>query len=161
LAEREQYYAESRASAAFFGIPPDAWPRSWRHFEEYKRSMFASDTLAVSPVARHIAAQVLTGAGSWLRIPSWYRALTARLLPPRFREEFCLLYSEREKRSAERALNWIRRIYPHLPESVRFVGPYREAQARLSVESAPSLSVRISNRLWVGETTLFSPAKDM
>ena len=29
-AEREQYYAESRTSATFFGIAPDAWPADWQ-----------------------------------------------------------------------------------------------------------------------------------
>jgi uncharacterized protein (DUF2236 family) len=155
--ERERYYTESRMSATFFGIPLDAWPRDWRRYEEYMESMYGSNTLAVSPVARHIAAQVLSGADSWLRIPSWYRALTGYLLPRRLREEFGLAYGEREKRSAERALQWIRRIYAHLPESIRFVGPYREAIAKLSGGSRPSLSVRLSNRLWIGESTLFSP----
>lgn len=159
--ERERYYAESRMSATFFGIPLDAWPRDWRQFEEYMESMYRSTTLAVSPVARHIAAQVLSGADSWLRIPSWYRALTSHLLPPRLREEFGLAYGEREKRSAERALCWMQRIYAHLPESIRFVGPYREALGRMNGKSRPNLSVRLSNRLWTGESTLFSPAKHM
>jgi uncharacterized protein (DUF2236 family) len=159
--EREQYYMESRASATFFGIPRDAWPRDWRQFEEYKESMFASDRLAVSPAARHIAAQVLTGAGSWLRIPSWYRVLTAHLLPSRLRDEFGLAYSERERCSAELILSRIRRVYRHLPESLRFVGPYREALAKLNGRSRPSLSVRLSNKLWVGQTTLFAPAEHM
>jgi uncharacterized protein (DUF2236 family) len=156
-AEREQYYAESRLSAAFFGIAPDAWPRNWQQFQQYMESMYLSNALTVSPAGRHIAAQVLSGAGSWLRIPSWYRALTAHLLRPRLREEFGLVYGERERRSAERALRWLRRIYRHLPESLRFVGPYREALARLKGKSSPSLSVRLSNQLWVGQSTLFSP----
>jgi len=156
-AEREQYYAESRTSAAFFGITPDVWPRNWQGFEQYMESMYVSDTLAVSDVARHLAREVLSGAGSWLRIPSWYRALTAHLLRPRLREEFGLVYGELEQRSAERALGWIRRIRRRLPESVRFVGPYREAVARLDGRSRPNLSVRLSNRLWIGESTLFSP----
>jgi len=159
--EREQYYRESRASAAFFGVLPDAWPRDWQRFVEYKESMFASDTLAVSPVARHIAAQVLTGAGSWLRIPSWYRALTAHLLPRRLREEFGLAYDERERRSAERTLKRMRRVYRYLPEGLRFVGPYREALGTLNGKSRPSMSVRLSNRLWVGEPALFSQADPM
>ena len=159
--ERERYYAESRISAAFFGIAPDVWPGNWQQFEEYMESMYLSDTLAVSPVAQHLARQVLSGTGSWLRIPSWYRALTAHLLPPRLREEFGLAYGEGEQRSAERALSWARRVYGHLPESVRFVGPYREALSKLDGRSRPSLSVRLSNKLWVGESTLFSPPKHM
>ena len=156
-AEREQYYAESRTSAALFGISPDEWPRSWQEFEQYKESMYVSDTLAVSDVARRLAREVLSGAGSWLRIPSWYRALTAHLLRPRLREEFGLVYGGPERRSAERALGWLRRIHPHLPESVRFIGPYQEAVARLKGRSRPSLRVRLSNRLWIGEASLFSP----
>ncbi len=142
-----------------FGIPLDAWPHDWRQFEEYMESMYLSDTLAVSPVARHLARQVLSGAGSWLRIPSWYRALTAHLLPLRLREEFGLAYGERERQSAERALGWIRRVYRRLPESVRFVGPYREALSRLNGKSRPSLSMRLSNKLWIGQSTLFPPGK--
>ena len=156
-AEREQYYAESRTSATFFGIPSDTWPGDWQQFQVYMESMYVSDALAVSPVARHLAQQVLSGAGSWLRIPSWYRALTAHLLPPRLRGEFGLTYGEQQKRTAERALGWIQRIYSSLPDSVRFVGPYREALCRLNGRSRLSLSVRLSNRLWVGKSTLFSP----
>lgn len=155
--EREQYYAESRTAATCFGITPGVWPRNWRQFEQYMESMYLSDTLVVSPAARHLARQVLSGAGSWLKIPSWYRALTAHLLGPRLREEFGLAYGEPEKRSAERALSWIRRIHRRLPESVRFVGPYREAVGRLHGRPRPRLSVRLSNRLWTGESTLFSP----
>ena len=160
-AERKQYYAESRMSASFFGIPPEAWPANWQGFVEYMQAMYCSDTLAVNAVARHLAHQVLTGADSWLRIPSWYRSLTAHLLPPRLREEFGLAYGEREKRSAERALSWMRRTYLLLPDSVRFVGPYREAIDKLNGRSRPSWSVRLSNRLWVGESTLFSRAEHM
>lgn len=157
--QREQYYGESRLSAAFFGLSPDMLPGDWQQFEEYMESMYLSDALAVSPIARHLAQQVLSGAGSWLRIPSWYRALTAHLLPPQFREEFGLAYGEQEKRSAERAVSWVRRLYPRVPESVRFVGPYREALARLNGKARPGLSVRLSNKLWVGESTLFSPGE--
>ena len=160
-AERERYYAESRLSAAFFGLSPDLWPGDWQQFEEYMESMYLSDTLTVSPAARHLAQQVLSGAGSWLRIPSWYRALTARLLPPRFRKDFGLAHGGPAKRSAERALRWARRLYPRLPGSVRYVGPYREALARMKGMSRPGMSVRLSNRLWVGQSTLFSAADRM
>ncbi len=160
-AEREQYYSESRIAAAFFGLAHDVFPSNWEAFAKYKESMYSSDTLAVNPVARHLAEQVLSGAGSWLRIPSWYRALTSHLLPARLREEFGLIYGEREKQFAERALEWIGRLYHRLPDGVRFVGPYREALARLNGKSRPSLSVRLSNKVWVGQSTLFSPKQQV
>ncbi len=134
----ERYYAESRTSATFFGIPPHVWPRDWKQFQQYMDAMYLSDRLAVSPVARDLAQRVLSGAGSWLKIPSWYRALTARLLPARLREEFGLAYGEREKTSAERVLNWTRRVYSHLPEgsvlsdrTVRLWPEWRASPARV------------------------------
>jgi uncharacterized protein (DUF2236 family) len=156
--ERERYYTESRISAAFFGIPPDVWPRDWREFEDYMESMYLSDALAVSPVARHLARQVLSGAGSWLQPPFWYRALTTELLPARLREEFQLSYGEREQRSAARARRWLPAIYRALPVSVRFVGPYLEVQGKLHGRPRPGLAVRLSNRLWIGQPALFSPS---
>src|SRR5271157_1120660 len=39
IAEREQYYAESRATAALFGIPREDLPRNWQEFSAYVESM--------------------------------------------------------------------------------------------------------------------------
>src|SRR5271166_974700 len=160
LEEREQYYAESRTGAALFGIPREELPGSWRDFSTYFESMLRSNTLAVSTAACEMAHQLQSGAGSWLRPPFWYRALTAYLLPPRLREEFQLAYAEREQRSAARATKWVPRIYRRLPASVRFVGPYLEAQAKLHGRSRPELAVRLSNRLWIGQPTLFSAGEE-
>jgi len=57
---------------------------------------------------------------------------------------------EREQRSADRALAWIRRVYPHLPLRLRAVGPYQEALARVQSDQRPDLAVRWLNRLWIG-----------
>jgi len=154
-AERRQYYAGSRTTAALFGIPCAELPENWQDFGAYVESMLQSNTLAVSAVAREMAHELQSGAGTWLRPPFWYRALTAQLLPPRLREEFRFAYGEQETRSAARARKWLPVIYRRLPASVRFVGPYLEAQAKLRGESAPGLIVRLSNKLWIGKSTLF------
>ena len=70
--------------------------------------MFSSDTLAVSSAARSIAAELFCGAGTRLRAPFWYRALTASLLPPRLRDAFELPYGPSELRSVERVLTVFR-----------------------------------------------------
>ena len=152
--ERERYYEQSRTTAALFGIPREELPSNWQGFSAYVESMLQSDTLTVSGSARSMAHELQNGAGSWLRPPFWYRALTIHLLPPRLRKEFQLGYEERERRSAERATRWLPRIYRPLPEAIRFVGPYREAQAKLQGKVRPSLGVRLSNRLWIGEGSL-------
>src|SRR6516225_75806 len=85
--EREQYYAESKTMAALFGIPADALPSGWAAFVTYIEEMVASDALGVSDHSRSLAHNLLHGAGSWIRPPLWYRALTASWMSPRLRTE--------------------------------------------------------------------------
>ncbi len=154
-AEREQYYAESRQTAALFGLSRENLPPDGSSFRLYMTSALHSDTLGVGDATREMAHRLLDGAGLKVRPPLWYRALTTELLPPRFRAEFQLTYTERERRSAAAALRWLRRIYPHLPAAIRFVGPYNEVQSRLDGIHRPGLTVRVSNRFWIGQTSLF------
>ncbi|HZP22326.1 MAG TPA: oxygenase MpaB family protein [Terriglobales bacterium] len=156
--ERERYYAESLRSAALFGISPAELPPDLAAFDSYMQSALASDMLGVSSKTRSLAHQLASGAGASLPPPFWYRALTTSLLPSRFRQEFDFQYGERECAAVERALRWIRRIYPRLPSAIRFVGPYHEVQQRIRGRSRPSLTARLSNRLWLGRPSLFHPS---
>ncbi len=156
--EREHYYAKSRQAAALFGIAPEDLPQDLHGFELYMESALASDMLGVSAATRELGQRLQEGAGFKFRLPFWYRALTTQLLPPRFREEFQFAYGEREQQAANRALRWIRRIYPHLPALLRFVGPYNEVQAKLRGRPAPTLATRISNRFWIGQPALLELA---
>ncbi len=158
--EREQYYAEIRKSAALFGLSPAELPPDWAGFQRYMHSALQSDMLDVSAAARDLAHRLQAGAGLPIPPPFWYRALTVQSLPPRFREEFQFSYGERERLAAERALRWMRRVYPRLPASIRFVGPYNEVQERMRGRSRPSVAVRLSNRLWLGQPSLFQFADD-
>ena len=149
--EREQYWAEAKLYAALFGIRPADLPADWTSFAAYTEAMAQSDSLAVSPAARDIAEQIFSGRGTGLRVPRWYRALTAHLLPKRLACEFGFEFGEREQRRADRALAWIRRVYPRLPLRLRAVGPYQEALARVQCDQQqPDLAVRWLNRLWIG-----------
>ncbi len=157
-AEREQYYAEVRKSAALFGIPLTEVPPDLTSFQRYIQSMVQSDTLGVSAAGRQLAHQLQGGAGLPVQPPFWYRALTIQLLPPRFRDEFQFSYGERERIAADRAVRWVRHFYLRLPSALRFVGPYNEIQSRLRGQLQPSLSTRVSNRLWIGRPALFQGA---
>ncbi len=148
---RERYWSESRTFGALFGLSADDLPADWAGFASYTAAMVRSDTLTVSPAAREIAAQIFTGgARPWLRPPRWYRALTATLLPERLRADFGFELDERDTRAADNALRWIRRVYPNLPDRVRYVGPYQEAQARLRGEPQPDWMTKCLNRVWIG-----------
>jgi uncharacterized protein (DUF2236 family) len=148
--DRERYYAEARLFGGAFGIPQASLPQHWTDFTAYTEAMRESDTLSVSAAARRIAEEIFGGAGTWLRVPAWYRALTARMLPDRFRESFGFAYGDTEQRTAERALACIRRVYPLLPGRLRFVGPYQEAQNRLS-GGRRDVMIGLTNRFWIGQ----------
>jgi uncharacterized protein (DUF2236 family) len=151
--EREQYYAESRTLAGLFGIPASALPATWDDFIAYNHNLRASATLGVTPTARAMAHNILRGAGSWIKPPLWYRALTTEWLPERFRTEFALEFGPREQRAAEQARRRLLGIYRRLPSVLRFTGPWREAQARLSARRA-GIVTRWSNRFWIGQASL-------
>ncbi len=148
--ERERYWAESRLFGALFGLTANDLPADWSGFMAYAAAMTQSETLTVSAAAREIATQIFAGARPWLRPPRWYRALTARMLPERLRVGFGLELDERDVRSADNALSWIRRVYPRLPDRLRTVGPYQEARARLRGEPQPDWMTRCLNRAWIG-----------
>jgi uncharacterized protein (DUF2236 family) len=98
-AEREQYYAESKRMAALFGIPAEALPESWSAFVEYTAEMVDSSQLYVDSTAFALSRSVLSGAGTWVRPPHWYQALTAHWMPPRLRAAFALNLSAPEDTS--------------------------------------------------------------
>jgi uncharacterized protein (DUF2236 family) len=151
--EREAYYAESKILAGLFGIPASALPADWDAFATCIRTMAASDSLGVSSVARSMAHNLLSGAGSWIHPPRWYRALTAMWLPERFRTEFGLDFDAADRRAAERALRRLPMVYRRLPALIRFVGPWREARACLQNRRSGAL-VKLSNRFWIGQSRL-------
>jgi uncharacterized protein (DUF2236 family) len=157
--ERERYWTESRAFGALFGLTADDLPADWRGFAAYTNAMAQSDTLTVSPAAREIAAQIFGGARPWLRPPRWYRALTAGMLPERLRAGFGFELDERDAKSADNALAWIKRVYPRLPDRLRYVGPYQEAQARLNGRTEPDWMTRCLNRAWIGRPQMDTRGK--
>jgi uncharacterized protein (DUF2236 family) len=152
--ERERFYAESRLTAALFGIPQSLMPEHWSDFVAYKEAMVTSDVLIVSEAARAIARQIVAPQGAGLGWPRWYRDLTAHLLPSRFREPFGLDYGEDERRRTERVLAWLQRVYPMLPRFLRFVGPYHEAVGRLAGRSVPDRATQWLNLMWIGRRHL-------
>jgi uncharacterized protein (DUF2236 family) len=152
--ERERYYAESRLFAALFGIPRSFLPEDWAAFAAYNEAMWHSPLLTVSPAARALAEKILSGAGTGTAVPEGYRALTIGMLPTRLRRDFGLSYGDPERRASDRALGWARRIYPLLPTRLRYVGPYHEAQARLSGSRGPDLATQVLNRFWIGRESL-------
>ena len=153
-AERSQLYAESQLFAAMFGIPQNFLPCSEAGLTAYVDAMCESPVLTVSSAAREIASQIFGWRNAWFHIPAAYRSLTAGMLPERLRKDFGLRCDEADRRSGDRAIRLIRRGYPRLPTRLRYVGPYHEAQHRWSGGPYPDLLTHLSNRLWIGTSSL-------
>jgi uncharacterized protein (DUF2236 family) len=159
IREREQYWTEARVFGALFGVPAADLPETWDAFTRYVDGMLHSGAITVSPVAGELAGRFLAGpvlrvgrvAG--VRPPTWYRDLTAHLLPAPVREGFGLTLSPRAQRRVEAVLRRIRRVYPCLPARVRTVGPYQEACARLRGDTPDYITQRL-NVLWTGHPRL-------
>jgi uncharacterized protein (DUF2236 family) len=120
----------------------------------YTKAMSESDELTVTTAARDIAQQIFSGAATTMPPPPWYRALTAEMMPARLWTAFELPLAAKDQQSAARALAIMRRLYPMLPDRIRTVGPYQEAQARLRGRDRPSLATQWLNRLWIGQPRL-------
>jgi uncharacterized protein (DUF2236 family) len=149
-ADLESYYSESKILAGLFGLPPESLPADWPSFQAYISDMSASQALGVDDRSRAMAHRIMTGAGSSIPIPRWYQALTAHWLPPRFRQEFALPFGLREQSRVQAAQRNLPRIYAMLAAPLRYVGPYREAQARLANHPVGFITDR-SNRFWIGQ----------
>jgi uncharacterized protein (DUF2236 family) len=150
---RERWYADALRLGELFGIPTESQPSDWRGFAGYVEAMIDSPILEVGDDARRVGLHLLAGGGR-IRVPAWYRDLTAGLLPPRFRAGYGLEFDERARRRSERALRAVLTAYPRLPAMVRHVGPYHEALGRIAGRPHPTWIVRTSNRLWIGRPRL-------
>jgi uncharacterized protein (DUF2236 family) len=151
--EREQYYTENKRMAALFGIPAAALPVNWSAFVRYIEEVSESPLLCADENARLLGHRVLSGVGTWVRPPRWYRALTVFWMPPRLRTVFELSFGAREEEALSWAARDLPRLYPRIPHFLRLVGPYHEAEARLSGRS-PGPLTRRSNRFWMGQPRL-------
>jgi uncharacterized protein (DUF2236 family) len=148
--ELAAYYTESKTLASLFGLPESALPQDWASFLAYCREMEKSGGgLFVTETAKIMGQRLLAGAGSRIRPPQWYRALTARWLPERLRPEFGL-ESAPSLSASERTAHLLPAIYQRLPAAIRFIGPWHEAQARLAGRS-PGIVARATNRFWIGQ----------
>jgi uncharacterized protein (DUF2236 family) len=151
--DREQFYTESKRMAALFGIPAEALPRDWEGFKRYTAEMLNSSQLSVDGNALDLGQSVLSGVGTRLRPPERYRALTAYWMPPRLRIAFGLPFGSREQRAVDGAARWLPRLYPLIPRTLRFVGPFQEAEARLRGREPGGLTRR-NNLFWMGQPRL-------
>ena len=106
---------KQNAGRPFWSSRGGAAKRTGRHLPHTTGRCTPEADLGVSDAARAMAHSLLRGAGSWIRPPHWYRALTVEWLPERFRAEFGLKFGPAEQRASARARRCLPAIYRRLP----------------------------------------------
>jgi uncharacterized protein (DUF2236 family) len=136
LARKDRVYAELTGFGRLFGIPESLFPKGWSAFSAYCARTF--EALAVTTPAREMGTFLLAAPRPAMApVMGFYRIFTTGFLPPVVREGYGLPYGAREERVFARGKELVRRVWPHLPERVRFLPDYVEATRRLRGEQAP------------------------
>lgn len=133
LAQKNQYFEESRLFAGLFGIPDSAMPADWAAFRTYFDGMLASDAITMSKPAKEMA-HFLFQPPRKIAGPAvgWYRIFTASLLPPRMRAELDLPWTDRDEMIAARTVPLLRALQKRTPKRLRFFPDYVEAMRRVN-----------------------------
>lgn len=149
--EKNQYHDEMARFATLFGIPAVTLPADWAAFQDRFHVLAHSEMIGLGEAGRTIGGYFFgTGKMSVGRvIPSWYRLLTASLLPPHLAEAYGLPANIDASRIWRRAAL----AYRAVPRSFRLIGPYREARYRLQGRG-PGLLTQTLNMAWIGRPRL-------
>jgi uncharacterized protein (DUF2236 family) len=150
--ERRIYYDETRRFAWLFGIPDDVLPPSWDAFDAYVEAMLASEVLTVAEPAARMAGflfrPLVPGSGALMRR---YAEITAWLLPERLADAFGLARGgDAGRRRVDATLARLRRLWPYLPERLRHLPAYVEAQRRVEGRTGRDPVGDWLGRLFVG-----------
>ncbi|MCP5014325.1 MAG: DUF2236 domain-containing protein [Ketobacter sp.] len=155
--EKERYYQESKMFAYLFGIPEQALPPNWNEFLEYNEQMWYSDQLSVQAAAQEIGGFLFTFSPMLKPVLNRYEIITSLLLPEPIREQYGMTPdTPRSRQLFERNIRLIKRVYPHLPNHLKYLPPYIEAQRRLKGKHTPGLVTGTLNKLILGQSALVS-----
>lgn len=131
-AERERYYAESRAFGQLFGIPGELFPPDWDAFETYVDEVLASDVLHVTRYARDLSRFLLgTPLTRYAPLMHGYRVFTAGLLPHALREAYELPTGAAPQLAFWLEVRTLRAAVRALPARLRFLPAYVDAVRRV------------------------------
>jgi uncharacterized protein (DUF2236 family) len=88
--EKDQFLRDAELIWALFGIPSASYPGNWAAFQTYMANVLDKQVLIVTPTARRIYRNLLTGTWSTRLLSPFNYAIAAMLLPQRLVEDFGL-----------------------------------------------------------------------
>jgi uncharacterized protein (DUF2236 family) len=128
--EERVFYEEAKTFARLCGLEAQQMPPTLGAFRAYVDAMVAGPEITVTATAREIAEALLKGPPLlWLFRPSNY-VLAAGMLPPRLRAQYGLSWTLPVRAAYRVGVELVRRVTPHLPETVRYIPSARKAERR-------------------------------
>jgi len=119
--EQDRYCAETTGVEPLLGIPEGALPRSVAELRRYLDGMLGSGEIAVTPLARELAREIVSPPVPWPARPllSVMRLPTVGLLPPSIRDGYGFPWGARHERALRLSARLIRALLPLVPSAVR------------------------------------------
>lgn len=116
-AERQQYYLDTLVLARLMEIPREILPQTLAEFQEYIKTMFSGETLAVTNTTEKLANAVLyPDVGLFPTLSAGLlRTVTAALLPQRFRREYGLALDVKQELLVQGISRSTRLLRPFVP----------------------------------------------
>ena len=108
--EKNRYLEQAKTMAALFGIPAELYPDSWSDFQSWFTRQLQTDTLGVTPTAKAICHNLLSGTWFTRLLSPFNYAMAAMLLPEHLATAFGL------KRSL-----WARGLYYNIRFTTRLL----------------------------------------
>ncbi len=127
IEEKETFLNDMRLWATFFGLPLSHGPSTWESFDRYYQEMLHGDLLGSDPVCGEMARAVAHPRHPfWLRGASWpMQFLVTETIPEPLLHRLGM-HSRGWTRGAWRLTErYLPKIYPFLPDTLRFPSQYR------------------------------------
>lgn len=145
--EADDLYADQKAFAFFFGIPPEMVPPERAAFDRYMEAALADDSLGASPTSRSLAHEILYFE-RW-DLPSAVvraqRVLSVATLDPGLAERLGVALGGPDRRMGARLDEALARYYNRLPSWRTGIPALYLAARRLGLGSV-SMSARVGSR---------------
>lgn len=136
--ERERYYQESKPVAHVLGLAADDLPVDYQAFAAYFTDMIRGQTLALTPTARMLAAQVIHPPISWFpRVAGDALSVaSAALLPAEVRDLYGLRWGPRRRFAWRLLRRSLKESLPLIPNVVRAGRHARRGERRARMAAA-------------------------
>lgn len=131
--EKEQFYQESKEILPLLGGKPQETPSSVKNFSDYMKEMVHNGNVVVGQEARNLVPYILLKQFLPAKPFSLFMSQIAiGLLPETIRKQYGFSWNPQKQTFLDTTANVSRRVYPHIPDSLRLSSVYRNARKKMN-----------------------------